>query len=178
MKALHAQLERTSASWPTATTAKVDRFVRGKIAEAAQAQSRRVIAEAKVELVTRALRRFFELVFDGDDGLLYNVDPAGRLKIPTPWSRGRHTSYGLTDGDSRVLRAWLIWRLGQLPSRYKILWYDVESLRWHVNRRRFPDLVAAFAWLDEFGPTATQWEAHTRRLPRRGQNTGQGSGHE
>ena len=97
--ALHDELERTTQRWPVATMAKVDKFVKAAVGDAAAVQSRRVLAAAQAELANRAMRRFVELLYDETEGgaNLWNVGDGGRVLIPTPWSRTRHASYGLTD---------------------------------------------------------------------------------
>ena len=160
-------LERTSARWPLAAAAKVDAFVKQKVAAAAGVQSRRVLAGAQAELCNRALTRFFELLFDETaTGRLCNLGDGGRIRIPTPWSRTRHADYGLSDHGGRVLRSVVMQQLGSLPTFASPLYLDDGA--WHVNLRRFADLPAALAWLGKHPVTADAWLLANDALPRRG----------
>jgi hypothetical protein len=160
-------LERTSARWPAAAAAKVDTFVRRRVGAAAEVQSRRVLAGAQAELGNRALRRFFELLYDETaTGRLCNLGDGGRILIAAPWSRTRHAAYGLTDHGGRVLRACLMAQLQALPTFASPLF--LAGGRWHVNLRKYADLAPALAWLDKWPISADAWLRANDSLPRRG----------
>ena len=165
--ALRDELERTAVRWPLATAAKVDTFVKGRVAALAGVQSRRVLAAAQAELCNRALRRFFELLYDQTPGGRYaNIGPAGRVRIAAPWSRRQYAAYGLTDHGSRILRSIFVHQLSARPPMRRPL--EVEGGAWFVNLRKFPDLAAALAWLDQWPVSADLWLEHADSLPRRG----------
>lgn len=97
-KQLVGELERTAARWPAAA-AKVDKFVRAKVEQAASVQSRRVLAGAQAELCNRALRCFLELCYEETEaGTLCNLGVGG-VVLPSPWSRTKHADYGLAAGQ-------------------------------------------------------------------------------
>jgi hypothetical protein len=171
--ALHDELNRVSAAWPVATSAKVSNWSRQKLGEVAQAQSRRVLAEARAELMQRAMRRFLALVYDGAPHVWYNVSGTGRIVVPVPWSRRQHAAYGLTDPDSRVLRVHVVDVVASLPGRRSLLWYDDAAGFWHLNRGGFPELAQALNWLDGPGRmTAARYMAIASTQDRRGRNGG------
>lgn len=172
--ALHDELKRTAARWPVAASAKVEGFVRERLAAAAAVQGRRVVATARAELAQRAMQRFLEVLYDSDAGRLYNVSRNGQLRIPVPWSRRRHSDYGLTDRESRVLASIITWRLQQLPSKHQLLFYD--GRRWVLNLARFPTHESAAAWLTQFSITPALWDEHTSRVPQRGRVAGRNGG--
>lgn len=167
--ALHDELNRVASAWPTATTANVTRWARGKVGDMAQEQGRRVLAEARTELMRRAMRRFATLVYDGAPHVWYNVSSTGRVLVPVPWSRTHHRAYGLTDPDSRALAVHVADVVASLPGRRAWLWYDENAGFWHVNRGAFPELVHALAWLDGPGAmTPARYIAISASVPRRG----------
>lgn len=171
--ALHDELNRVTAAWPVAASAKVSNWSRSKLAEVAQAQSRRVLAEARAELSQRAMRRFLALVYDGAPHVWYNVNPTGRIVVPAPWSRRHYAAYGLTDPASRVLRVHVVDVVASLPGRRALFWYDDAAGFWHLNRGGFPELTHALGWLDGPGKmTAARYQAIADSQPRRGQNGG------
>lgn len=165
--ALRDELERTVVRWPVAAAAKVDAFVKRSVADAAGVQSRRVLAAAQAELCNRALRRFFELVFDQTPGGRFaNVAEDGRVIIPTPWSRRQYAAYGLTDHGGRVLRRVFLLELSNTaPFLHPLL---LSRGQWCVNLRKYGDLAAALAWLDRHQVTADTWLAVNDAMPRRG----------
>ena len=163
-------LERTSTRWPVASAARVDRFIKQKVGDAATVQSRRVLAAANAELANRALRRFFELLYDETaDGALCNLGQDGRVLIAAPWSRTRHAAYGLTDHAARVLRSVITARLAAMPWRFQIMHLDADSGRWCVNLKHYGNLPAALDWLAQHGAvTSDLWLKHNDAMPRRG----------
>lgn len=162
-------LERTSARWPAATAARVDKFIKQKVGDAAGVQSRRVLAAANAELANRALHRFFELLYDETaDGVLCNIGEEGRVLIPAPWSRTRHDAYGLTDHGARVLRSIMTARLAAMPWRFQVMHLDAAAGRWRVNLKHYGNLAAALGWLDQWPVTADLWLKHNDAMPRRG----------
>lgn len=162
--ALHDELQRTTAQWPAASTAKVGTWARGQLLKAAQVNSRRLIAEAKAELANRAMWRFIELCYDGAPGHWYNVERTGRIVIPCPWSRTHHASYGLTDVAGRLLRWHIVGVQDALPERRRLFWFDGQF--WHLNRGNFPDLATAQDWLRTVGMvTAARWDALSQAHP-------------
>lgn len=166
--ALHGELERTTQRWPVATAAKVDRFVKERVQAATQVQSRKVLAAARAELARRALASFARRLYEDErvGGELWNVGEDLRILIATPWSRTQHAAYGLTDHDARILRAWLVRRLDNLPGKYQ--WLHYAGGKWFVNFGACPDQAAALAWLAKFGPTADDWADAAELVPRRG----------
>ena len=164
-------LERTSARWPLATAARVDKFMRGKVAAAAGIQSRKVLAAASAELGNRALQRFVELLYDETDGgRLANLGDGGRILIPAPWSRTRHRAYGLSDHGARVLRSIITAKLDAMPPRYRLL--TCEGGRWYLNME-FGSLGAGLGWLRSRGKVSPDdWLRANDALPRRGRNGG------
>jgi hypothetical protein len=165
--AYHDELKRTSQRWPVATAAKVDRFLRDSIGDAAAVQSRRVLAAAQAELDNRALRRFCEMLYEERrTGELWNVGDGGQILIPTPWSRTRYAAYGLTDHGGRVLRSIMVWRLGALPAYRR--WLELDGGRWYLNLRYYGTHQAAKEWMREWAITGDLWLEHNDRLPRRG----------
>jgi hypothetical protein len=166
---LHEELRRVATAWPTAATAQVSRWAREKAAHTAQVQSRRLLAEAHAELLRRALVRFAELCYEGAPDDWYNVGATGRVLVPVPWSRTQHAAYGLSDPDSRILRAHVADVLAHLPARRAWLWYDARGKRWHINRGAFPTLADAQGWLAGPGAlTATRYLSLASDLQRRG----------
>ena len=164
-------LERTSARWPLATAAKVDRFVKNKVGAAAEVQSRKVAAAAQAELANRAMRRFVELVYDEtSEGVLCNLGDGGRVLLPAPWSRTRHRAYGLSDHGARVLRIIITAKLDAMPAKYRLL--TCEGGRWYLNME-FGSLGAGLGWLRSRGKVSPDdWLRANDALPRRGRNGG------
>lgn len=171
-KALTSELERTAQRWPVAAAAKVDRFVRSKVQHVAEVQSRLVLASAQAELCNRALKRFVELCYEETEaGTLCNLGVGGVVLLPTPWSRTRYASYGLTDQGGRVLRALLVAQLRQqLPPSRRLLRYG--GGKWAVNLAAYPHLPAALAWLEACAVTPDQWLRANDTLPKRGRKGG------
>lgn len=164
MNRLHDDLRATVDAWPVAATAAVRGWARERVREAAEVNSRRVIAEAKAELANRALWRFAELVYDGAPALWYNVSLTGRIDVPTPWSRSRCYDYGLSDVAGRLLRVHIVGVLESLPERRRLFWFDGQY--WHLNRGTFPALSQAQEWLATVGNvTAARWDALSQANP-------------
>ena len=171
--ALHDELRRTVDRWPQAASAAVSRWSRQKVGEVATAQSRRVLAEAKAELLNRAMRRFVTIVYDGAPHVWYNIDAVGTIVTPTPWSRQRHAEFGISDPDSRALRIHVADVLASLPPRRALFWYDEGAGRWHLNRGSFPELAQALDWVEGPGRiTPARWLTISASIPRRGQKNG------
>ena len=168
-KALEHDLRSTAARWPLASAAKVDRYVKDRVAAGAAVQSRKVAAGANAELGNRAMRRFVELLYDeSDGGRLVNLGDGGRVLLPAPWSRTRHRAYGLSDHTRRVLRVVLVAKLDALPPKYRLLTCEAQS--WYVNLDSFGTLPAALGWLRKHTVTADDWLRANDALPRRGRN--------
>ena len=171
--ALHDELRRTVDRWPQAATAQVSRWSRQKLGDVATAQSRRVLGEAKAHLLNQALRRFVTILYDGAPHTWWNIDPTGKIIIPTPWSRQRHPEFGISDPDSRALRIHVADVVASLPPRRSLFWFDEGAGRWHLNRGSFPELSQALDWVD--GParvTPARWSSIAASIPRRGQTGG------
>lgn len=174
-KPLVGELERTAQRWPLAAAAKVDKFVRREVQHAAEIQSRRVLAAAQAELCNRALARFIELCYDEtESGTLANLGVGGVVLLPTPWSRTRHASYGLTDHGARLLRLLLLQQLDRQPPPRQLLVYGAG--RWVINLRRYPHLAAAQTWLAATQITPDAWLRANDGLPRRGRKGGRKDG--
>ncbi len=157
--------------WSVASGAVVERYTRERLADAAAVESRRLVATAQAELANRAMVRFAELLYDADNGRLYNIRrETGRILIPMPWSRSKCHSYGLTDHASRILRSIVVANLDGSPSSLR--WLRLAGGQWHVDLRRFPSVATANEWVLKFAITPTIWLRHADALPRRGRNPG------
>lgn len=144
---------------------------RSALASHAQVQSRRVLAEARAALLNSALRAFVETLYEGAPEIWYNVAANGAIRTPTPWSRERHAAYGLSDPESRILRAHIVGVLEALPPRRALFWYS--GTRWHLNRGSYSELSAALDWLAGPGNLApVRLHALEGTIPRRGQHGG------
>ena len=146
---------------------------RTALASQAQVQSRRVLAEARAALLNSALRSFVAALYDGAPDIWYNVAANGAIRTPTPWSRERHGAYGLSDPESRILRAHIVGVLEALPPRRALFWYCQRGARWHLNRGSYSELSAALDWLAGPGNLApVRLCALESAIPRRGQHGG------
>jgi hypothetical protein len=127
---------------------------------AAEALSRRNVAQAKAEVLSEALWALVTLCYEADDtGALCNVDGAtGRLLVPAPMGRVGHRRWGLRYTESEVLRAILMgWQRarGEPP----LLTYDSVSRGWHLNIFDYATHPAALGWLQRHPITAGQWRS-------------------
>ena len=137
-------------------------FVHRAVKRSATKASRRLVLEATAELMNQALFTFIDLLYDDVDGVLVNVAADGRILVPTPWSRGRHADYGLTDGQHRTLRTLMIERQRNRPGRFILVFYSPEMRFWYLNSRHFPTMPDALAWLDTERITAADLAHHSR----------------
>ena len=165
------EITATVDRWSLASGAAVEQFTRQRLGDAAALESRRLVATAQAELANRAMVRFVELLYDADNGRLYNIrSETGRILIPMPWSRSRCYDYGLTDHAGRILRSIVTTTLASAPARYR--WLSLAGGQWHVDLVRYPTQTAVSEWLTKFAITSTLWLTHADALPRRGRNAG------
>lgn len=165
------ELTATVDRWSVASGAVVEQFTRQKLGDAAALESRRLVATAQADLANRAMTRFAELLYDADNGRLYNIRiETGRILIPMPWSRSRCYDYGLTDHAGRILRSIVVSALANAPARLR--WLALVGGQWHVDVVRYPTQATANEWLTKFAVTSTLWLTHADALPRRGRNVG------
>ena len=113
------------------------------IQRAAEALSRRNADAAIVELFSEAMQRLTLLAFERDGDDYCNIDPVThRLLIPAPWGRAGHRRWGITRGESDVLRAMIFARQMQTEGRPPGLWlYDRERRSWRLNVWDFDTLA-------------------------------------
>jgi hypothetical protein len=157
-------------------------YVRQRIAESAAALNLAGQMAARVELVSEALSRLTELLYQCDsDGVPANIDAVTyRLLIPAPWGSRGWRLWGLRSWEAETLRRILrerqnSWTAGQRPPLYT---YDDGARTWHLNAQDYPTLQAAHWWLTKSPITIKEWrqyaklyrdtEATVRRRYRRG----------
>lgn len=130
------------------------------IRNAAEALTRRNVAQAKAELLSEALWAAVTLCYEKDDsGSLCNVDSvSGRLLVPAPWGREGHRRWGLRYLESVLLRA-ILRGLQQAKGEPPVLVYDPLSRGWHLNIFDYPTHRHALAWLERHPITASAWRS-------------------
>lgn len=127
---------------------------------AAEALSRRNVAQAKAEVLSEALWAFVQMAYEVDDtGALCNVDGAtGRLLVPAPMGRVGHRRWGLRYTESEVLRAILMgWQRGK--GEAPLLTYDQAARGWHLNIFDYAAWQVALGWLRRHPITAGLWRS-------------------
>lgn len=126
------------------------------IRSAAEALTRRNVAQAKAELLSEALWAAVALCYERDDsGSLCNVDSvSGRCLLPLPWGRQGHRRWGLRYLESVLLRA-ILRDFQQAKGEAPVLVYDPLSRGWHLNIFDYPTHRQALAWLERHPITAS-----------------------
>lgn len=100
---------------------------------AAQALTRRGLAEAKTEIANHALAAMVEVLFDIDaDGIMSNVDRDGRILLPKPWGKTGFASWGMRVTEARALNA-ILRRRSNIESA-PLFVYDADARDWLVGR--------------------------------------------
>ena len=129
------------------------------VRQAAEALSRRNVAQAKAELLSEALWALTALCYETDgSGQLCNVDSvSGRLLLPAPMGRVGHRRWGLRYTESVLLRA--ILRGFDQGGEPPLLTYDPVSRGWYLNFFDYPSYQAALAWLERHRITAGHWRS-------------------
>lgn len=155
-----------SARTLAAGQARIDRHVSGRMAQAAEAESLRVLHAAQADLAQRAVERWIELLYDQRDGVWWNVRADGLIKLAPPWSMSRRTSYGLSEPQARLLRRITRDITANLPEHRRLYFYATQHQRYVLNRRRFPALDAAMDWQRTTGKiTPALWHGYSARYP-------------
>ena len=144
-----AELERSEAIAATATPQR-----HTPLRQVAQKLTRRGVMAAKAELANNALVAFVDVLFDVDADQVYsNIDPDGRVMIPSPWGRNGAAQWGLRRTEQRAL-SWLL-RRRCMTTDNPLFVFDVEFRQWFVgagyNRR------AALAYLRAAPVTLAEW---------------------
>ena len=144
-----AELERSEA---IAATSAPTRHT--PLRAVAQKLTRRGVMGAKAELANNALVAFVECLFDVDSDQVYsNIDPDGRVLIPSPWGRNGAAQWGLRRTEQRAL-SWLL-RRRCMTSDNPLFVYDGELKNWYVGAdytRR-----SALAYLRAAPVTLSEW---------------------
>lgn len=139
------QLQDAIGRQRTAAAARPETYVHRRVGQAAAASSRKLLLQAQADLMTAALQTFVALLYETVDGALVNVAADGRVLIPTPWSRARHSDYGLSDGQHRTLRRIMAGRI--VGDARPLMIYDSAWRAWILNRRAYPALRDALGYV-------------------------------
>ena len=128
--------------------------------QAAETLTRRNIAGAEAELLSEALWRAVQVLYEQDSsGSLCNVDPvSGRVLLPLPWGRMGHRRWGLRYLESVVLRA-ILRDFQQAASEPPLLIYDPLSRGWYLNFFDYASHRQALGWLERHPITASAWRS-------------------
>lgn len=134
--------------------AKPERFT--PIRSAAQALSRRGMAQAKVELCNAALLALVELLHELDaDGVTPHVDDAtGRILIPVPWGKRGYAAWKLRATEGRALNWILRERSGRQTNPLFV--YDEAGRAWLLGYP-YASKAAAMAYLRQCPITLSEW---------------------
>lgn len=123
----------------------------------AQTLDRRNADAAHVELVTEALHRLAELVYQEDGAGWVNCDPVtGRLLIPAPWGKAGRAMWGLYPSEGMTLNAILRSRQGR-RGHTAWLWYDRDRRCWAVDLAAYPTMAAALEYLAAHPIAVEEW---------------------
>lgn len=161
--ALKQTVDELAGRRDVAASASPKNFVAAGVRRAAERNSMRLIAQANADVMNDALRRFVALLYEQEGGIWFNVDDVGRILIPTPWSRAKHTEYGLTDTSHRVLRRIIAAHNESTPAGHQLIFYVGQYDRsWYLNRRHYPTIAHANGWLDRYAITPEAWIVASR----------------
>jgi len=122
-----AELERTEAIAATSPPAR-----HTPLRQVAQKLTRRGVMGAKAELANNALVAFVDVLFDVDADQVYsNIDPDGRVMIPSPWGRNGAAQWGLRNTEQRAF-SWLMRRRSATTDN-PLFVFDQEFRQWFVG---------------------------------------------
>ena len=143
------------------TSATPERYQR--IRELAETQTRRLILDAKRELLLTALRRMIRDVYETDTrGRWVNIRADGQLIIPAPWAASGRRKWGMRLDDADTLRLLLhhaarLAAKGNAPDPAFVYLGDVR--RWYLVIGSYPTAAHALSWVD--GWAAGTWDRGT-----------------
>jgi hypothetical protein len=157
MMTFHDGTKAATGATRVETTTTPERYA--KIRELAETASRRLILDAKRELLLTALRRMVRDCYELDSrGRWLNIRDDGQLLIPAPWAAGGRRKWHMTEPDAEVLRM-LLHHAGRRAAKQAApdpaFIYAPDLRRWFVVLASYPTAAHALAWVD--GWAAQTW---------------------
>jgi len=133
--------------------------IKQRIADAAENLSLAGHMQAHLEVMTEALMKLIEILYQVDvDGQPANYDVrTGRIFIPLPWGRAGWKHWGVRYWESECLKRILLDRVNYKRRRPPLFDYSAYSGRWHLNTTDYPTLQLALQWVQKEGPTLAEW---------------------
>jgi hypothetical protein len=137
-----------------------------RVRELAESQTRRLIADAKRELLLTALRRMIRDVYERDTrGRWVNILDDGRIIIPAPWAATGRRKWRMRLDDADTLRL-LLTHAARLAAKQQapdpVFVYLGDVRRWFLVLATYPTAAHALAWVD--GWAAQTWTRETMVL--------------
>lgn len=126
-----------------------DAYIKQRVVKSAQELSKAGELQARCEVITEAMFRFVDLIFQSDtDGQLANVDPVTyRLLVPAPWGGSGWQSWGLRHWEGVALRGYLMDRCRVKGKRPPLFDYSEVGRTWSINLVDYPNRDAALFFL-------------------------------
>lgn len=165
---LQNQTELTDRVHTTRLAPKPPKFVRERLAEAAEKLNRVTELATYTEVSNEAIVKLTAMLYEpAIDGEFANVDTVnGRILVPVPWGDNGWQAWGLRNWEAVVLRRILRQRcLSTKP--VSLFDFNEQSNRWHLDIAAYPTRDSAFAYLKQFPITAEEWRAFSEAYRRK-----------
>lgn len=153
------------ASARRATTVTVEAATPARYTKAlqmAQTVSKRLMWEAKRDVLLAVMRRFLHDAYEVTPaGRWLNVATDGRIDVPAPWAKHTHNRWGMRRSDAELLRLLLVRAQNAhiKGAPVPLVFYAPDSRRWYLNVPGYSTLGEALGYVERTLAIVWTWEA-------------------